>query len=199
MEKTAMMSAVEISFAKQFNGYDKEQVDYYIENLTEAYQTAYEEYNAVCEKYNSLLEKYKTLGEQQKQNKASVDIVSKMLVDAETLAQKIISDANAEAEKTMTETQIMSQKIKEDACTDKAAVKMQAQKLIDDANTEVAVAKEQAEMIISDARAKAAQISLYARQNLEQTDESITQAIRTLQNLLASKTPDDTYAEHYSE
>ena len=52
MENT--ITNMELSFEKQFNGYDKGQVDSYIANIAGAYQTAYDEYNALSEKYNDV-------------------------------------------------------------------------------------------------------------------------------------------------
>ena len=181
------MTAKDVSFAKQFNGYDRDEVDLYIKNLTQAYQMAYEEYNALCAKYNNLLAEYTTLDEQQEQSKSSVAIIAKTLVDTETLAHKIIADAQAEADKVKTETQAAAQKIREDAYVEKAAVKIQTQKLIDDTKTETDEAKKRARKIINDAQAEAAQLDIHAKRNLEQADESIALLVNNLQELLRPK------------
>jgi DivIVA domain-containing protein len=179
------IAASEITFKKQFNGYDKDEVDRYINNLAQAYQTAYEEYAAVCAKYNELLEAHARLGEQQEQNKSGAAVIARTLVDAETLAQKIIADAYAEADKIKAETHAEAQKLKEDAYIEKAAARIEAQKLIDDANAETSGAKGRADKVIADAQDEAAQISFRARSNLEQADASVRQIINKLQGLLS--------------
>ncbi|MCL2517674.1 MAG: DivIVA domain-containing protein [Oscillospiraceae bacterium] len=82
----------EISFAEQKNGYDKDQVDNYILKLTGAYQRTYEEYIATCEKYNTLMEDFKQL-EEEKQIGINSNVVSKVLMDSEKLAQDIVETA----------------------------------------------------------------------------------------------------------
>lgn len=88
----------EVFFAEQKDGYDKSQVDSYINKLAEAYQTAYQEYLAICEKYNSLMRDYKKL-ESEKQTVVSADIVMKTLINSEKLASEIIENARAEETK----------------------------------------------------------------------------------------------------
>jgi len=83
----------EILFANQKNGYDKEQVDSYINKLTEAYQKVYDEYLATSEKYSALLEDYKKL-EAEKQIDVNSNDISKVLMDSEKLAQEIVAIAN---------------------------------------------------------------------------------------------------------
>jgi cell division initiation protein len=181
------MNIRDVSFSKQFNGYDRDEVDRYIKNLSQTYQTAYEEYNAVCTKYNELFEKYKALGEQQDKNKPNADIITKTLVNAESLAQKIIAEAQSEADIIKAETQTAAQKIKDEAYVEKASAKIQAQKLIDDANTEASAAQEQAQKILSESQTEAARIEFRAKQNLEQANGSILQIIGKLQDLVAPK------------
>lgn len=87
---------VEIIFAEQENGYDKEQVDTYVERLSTAYQIAYDEYDAICEKYNTLIEEYEKL-QSRRQYETKSNVTVKTLMNAEVLAQNIIDDANREA------------------------------------------------------------------------------------------------------
>jgi len=109
------MTANNVFFNKRFNGYDKDEVDSYIKNLTRAYQTAYDEYNIVCNKYNELLDEYKTLGEQHDENVSTAAVIAKTMVEAEAFAQKIIADARIETDKIKIEAQNSVQKIKEEA------------------------------------------------------------------------------------
>ena len=88
-----------IFFAEQTNGYDKKQVDNYIQKLTEAYQKAYNEYFDTYNKYNVLIQNYKKL-ESEKQVESQMglksDIIEKILLDAEKLAKDIINNAHSE-------------------------------------------------------------------------------------------------------
>ena len=93
----------EIFFPEQKLGYDKDQVDSYIIKLTKAYQTLFDEYQTVSGKYNDLLGEYKKqesrVEEKAEKPGLNVDLIAKVLVDAEILAQKIIADAKEEAAK----------------------------------------------------------------------------------------------------
>ena len=82
----------EVFFAEQKNGYDKTQVDSYIQRLTEAYQKAYNEYLATCDKYNALIMEYKKL-ESEKQTGTNAGVIARILIDSEKLAQKILDNA----------------------------------------------------------------------------------------------------------
>lgn len=166
------MTTTDVFFSKHFNGYNKKEVDLYIEKLAQAYQTAYEEYTAVCAKYDRLLEDYNTLDEQREQSKLKAEILTKALVDTETLAQKIIADAYVEADRVKAEAQVAekaAQKIREEAYFEKTIAQVQARRLIDYAQDE------------------ADQIGLHARQNLEQSYISVQQIIGKLQELLIHK------------
>ena len=184
------MTNIDVSFAKQVIGYDRTEVDSYVEDLSRAYQTAYDEYNSVCAKYNDLLEEFDTLLRQQEQTKSNVAVIARTLVDTETLAQKIIADAQAQADKLTAETQAAVQIIRDETFTEKAAVKRQAQKLIDDAAVEVAGMQERAREVVRGAQAEADQINGHARQKLEQTNKSIAGVVERLKELLASEALD---------
>jgi len=174
----------DVTFAKQIGGYDRNEVDTYVKNLSQAYHTAYGEYNSVCAKYNDLLSEYTALCQQREKNISNVAVITKTLIETETLAQKIIEDAKREAEKTKSDALETARKIKEDAHIERASAKTQTQKLIDDANAEVAKARERAREIINDAQTDAALINVHARRNLEQTNVSITTLVKNLQELL---------------
>ena len=198
MADSSIMSASDISFAKQHNGYDREQVDRYIENLSNAYRTAYNEYTAVCAKYNSLLEEYKQLSERLAEQpaerpesgsgKSNIEIIAKTLIDTEALAQKIIADAQAEADKLREQAQEEAEKTKDGAYQERATARMQTYKIVEDANAEAAAAREQAEKVLGGARAEAAVITAQARQNIDQANESILQLIEKLQEIVTPKT-----------
>ena len=190
MLNTTTIPTTEVSFPKQFNGYDKDEVDRYIKSLSEAYQTAYEEYSAVCTKYNTLVENCKTLDGELEQNKSNIAVIAKTLVDAESLAHKIITDAHKEADKVMVEAQAAAQAIKDNAYAENSTVRKQAQKIIDDANAEAAGAKEQALNLVNDSQIEAAQIEICAKKNLRQANEKMTRMINELQGMLASHTAD---------
>jgi len=87
----------EISFKEQKNGYNKLQVDNYIQKIAEAYQTAYDEYTAISEKYDSLMQDYKRL-EAEKGGTAEneTEAAAKILIDADRLAKKTIAKARKE-------------------------------------------------------------------------------------------------------
>ena len=98
-----------IFFSEQKNGFDKEEVNKYIEKLAAAYQLAYDENQAVNAKYSELLEKYEKLELEGRtgangQPDVSANIIAKMLLNAELLAQKIIDDAREEAAKALEQT-----------------------------------------------------------------------------------------------
>jgi len=74
------MQTTEVTFQKRLNGYDREEVDRYIADLSEAYQSAYEEHAFVSAKYDSLLEEYKTLDTEREQaNEKITQVISEML------------------------------------------------------------------------------------------------------------------------
>ena len=87
-----------VFFSEQQNGYDKTQVDNYIQKVTEAYQAAYKEYLDTCEKYNNLMQEYKKL-ETEKRSGINADIIAKTLISSEKLAQEIVDNAHAEEAK----------------------------------------------------------------------------------------------------
>ncbi|MCL2083649.1 MAG: DivIVA domain-containing protein [Oscillospiraceae bacterium] len=140
-ENTANM---EITFEKQFNGYDRSQVDRYVAELSGAYQKAYGEYLSVCDKYNGLIERYREL-EARERGRPSADIISKTLVDTEILAGKIIEDARAEAAKIQAEARENAKRIAEDAYITVAAEKLKAEKIMAEAAAETVRAKKASE------------------------------------------------------
>ncbi|MCL2337077.1 MAG: DivIVA domain-containing protein [Firmicutes bacterium] len=88
----------EVIFATQSEGYNKTDVDNYISKLREAYQTAYHENQTISSKYEALMQDYQKL-EAEKQGGLNAEVITKVLLDAEILARKIIDEACVEADK----------------------------------------------------------------------------------------------------
>jgi len=189
------MTSSDVTFSTQIIGYDRAEVDSYVENLSQAYQTAYGEYNTVCAKYNDLLEEYDTIWRQQEQSKSNVAVIARTLVDTETLAHTIIADAQAQADKLTAEAQAAVQMIRDETFAEKAAAKRHAQKLIDDATAEMAGIQERAREVIRGAKIEADQISGRARQSLEQTNRSIAGVVEKLKGILPPEAPNPQQAQ----
>ena len=187
------MANTGIIFKKQFNGYDRAQVDAYVDSIAGAYQTAYCEYNAKCEAYDRLMANFQEL-EAREAERPSAEAVSNTLFKAEEFSEKIMADARAEAER-----------IKESAYIKKAAAKIQAQRLLDDAavesaktlaeaqavlnnaNAETGIAREKAQKMLDDVSAEVARIEVRANSNLEQANAKLAQTIGEIQKLLAPR------------
>jgi DivIVA domain-containing protein len=95
MAKPAAIPASEVFFSERFKGYDKKQVDRYIDNISNTYQAAYEEYNDLYSRYDELLVNYKTLYERQSAYQAAYDgyndlysRYNELLADYKTLDEK---------------------------------------------------------------------------------------------------------------
>jgi cell division septum initiation protein DivIVA len=96
-----------VRFAEQPMGYDKQQVDSYIANLTYEYQSLHNEYLAVVAKCNNLSETCARLsnerGADQSVSYGAVgspterEAIARALIDAEMLAKQIVDGANDEA------------------------------------------------------------------------------------------------------
>ena len=187
---TTKMVSTEISFEKQFNGYDRGQVDRYIASLAKAYQTAYDEYNAVNCKYKGLLEDYKNL-EAKEQSKPNADVIAKTLISSEELAKKIISNAEKEAATIIIGALADGKSIIDDANAETAKIQEASQKMIADANAEAAVAHEKAKKIIDNANLEAARLTAQSKKGREQSDEIITRMICEMQGILEPQPPDN--------
>ena len=195
------MAKTEVQFEKQFNGYDRGQVDRYIASLAKAYQTAYDEYKAVCDKYNELVVTHKDLKSKEAQQPAA-DIISKTIVDSEALAHKIIADANAEAARIRREAETEAKKLITEAYTEKAAAKAEAQKALDEAanetenaknsaqiiighaNLEASKAQEKAKKIVDYAHMEASQIASQAEKNKNEAFDILKSAVESIRNIL---------------
>jgi DivIVA domain-containing protein len=177
------MPKADVAFDKQFNGYDRDQVDEYIKNLTTAYQTAYDEYQTVCAKYNELLESFQEM-EARERARPDADVISKTLVTTEMFAQKILADAKAEAERIRLESQIEAE-----------AAKTAARKLTDDAAVTAAAAKQLAQKMIAEAQDEAVRIEVRAKGSVDLANDEIAQLINKMHGLMAPTTDTRTASE----
>jgi len=164
----------EVSFNKQENGYDITQVDAYIKSITEAYQSAYEQNNIICNKYNQLLENFKML-QMREQSRPSAEVISNTLLNAEMFSKKIITEAQAEADKlkkyaymVRAAAEKQAQKLIDDATVEAAQVKDAAKRVFDAANAEAAMLKENSRIILDEARAEAAAMKNRSGKNIDQ-------------------------------
>ena len=166
------MANTNIDFIKEKNGYDREQVDSYIEKLSDMYQKIYNEYIVISGKYKELLETNSDPGAQER-TESNSEIVAKTLLNAEMLAQKITEDAKAEAAVLVAE----AQRMKAEANTDTVqAAKEEAARIITNANATVAMAREEAQRIINEANAAANQTKEEARKTIEDANAGAIRA-----------------------
>lgn len=198
---TAMIENTEVIFERQFNGYDKSQVDRYIDSLAKAYQKVYDEHNAICGKYDSLLEEFNALRIKDEERPAA-DIIAKALVESEAIANKIILEASMEAEMIIETAKCDAKKIAEDAYTEKAAIKIETQKALDEAakktesanktaqiiveqaNIEATKAHENARKVVDYANIEASQITTQANKERKAAREILKSAIDHMQSIL---------------
>ncbi|MCL2152354.1 MAG: hypothetical protein FWH57_05260 [Oscillospiraceae bacterium] len=81
-------------------------------------------------------------------------------------------------------TEMLAQKIIEDARAEALIIKSEARQLVDGANAEVVQVKETAQKIINEAKADATMIDMRAKRNIEQTKKIMEQALGELDKLL---------------
>jgi len=158
------MTNAKIIFPEVFKGYDMEQVDRYITKLSAAYQEAYDENTAIRARYNNLLEAFKQLNAQEQEG-MDPEIV---LMYAEMLAQKIITDAQADA----------------------ALVRAEAQKVFAETTAAAAQAKSQAQKMLQDANAEAARIVLKARKSLLQANDLMEKTVNKILGMMTFNAPE---------
>ena len=189
LEELDATTAKRVTFAKQLNGYDRNEVDRYVESLSEAYRQAYDEYNSIYSKYNELLEKNDSLNREQEESKSDVVFIAKTLIDTEKLASEIITDAQVEADRIKDEAETKRQKLMEKAYRESMTAKTKAQNLLDEANAVFHETQERARAVIRNARFEAAKINSQARRNNEKVSESIGAVIKILQDLMSAEMP----------
>jgi len=99
-----------IKFSEQPMGYDKQQVDNYINKLTYEYNAMHNEYMNLVTKCNSLSETCMRLSDEKNRFAEMLDkqpsgsheneaAIARALIDAEILAKQIVDRANTEAAK----------------------------------------------------------------------------------------------------
>ena len=179
-------SGTGITFDKQINGYNREQVERYVTKLAGAYQSAYEENNSVNAKYDDLLEEYEKLMQEQS-DKPGQQVIAKVLIDAQTLAQKIIGDANEEAMRIRDEAQSEAKKAMEEAYVEKVAANIQARQLISDAETKAAAVKEAAGKVMNEVDVQARKTEARAKASIEQANAKIASMINEMQDMLTGQ------------
>jgi len=160
---------------------------------------AYDENTALREKYNNLLEDCKK-GNVQNMIRVNSDNIAKILMYADMMAQKIISDAQEE----MSQVKLEAQKILNELDAETVNAKAEAQKILDEANAEALQAKAAAQRIIdranadaakaqkvlSDANAEAVKIVVKAKKNIEQAHVTMEQTVNKITSMLTFNVPD---------
>lgn len=161
-----------IRFGRQFYGYSKVQVDGYIRGLAEEYRAAYGKYSAIRDEHEKAFEELKRL-EERERNRPNVEAISKALLQSEVLARHIIEDARVQAKKIIGDTNAEVNRIKEDA-----------RAMTENANAEVEAAEEKARRIIEEAGIERLKHENRAKKKIEAANETITRAIKEMQELL---------------
>jgi len=111
-------------FSEQPMGYDKQQVDSYINKLTYEYNAMHNEYMNLVTKCNSLSETClrlsddknrlsELLNQQPAQNRDNEAAIAKAIIDAEVLAKQIVDHANTESSKVEESMRIAREEIKQ--------------------------------------------------------------------------------------
>jgi len=113
-----------IKFTEAPMGYDKQQVDNYINKLTYEYNAMHNEYMSLVTKSNSLSETClrlsdekdrlnEMLNQQPSQNRDNEAAIAKAIIDAEILAKQIVDRANTESAKVDESMRIARDEIKQ--------------------------------------------------------------------------------------
>ena len=187
------MIGTNITFTREKNGYDREQVDSYIKKVSDAYQTTYYEYLDINSKYSKLVEEREKAGAEENQERPGMnsEIAAKTLINTEMLAQKIIADAQAEATAVIDE----SRKSIADAQAEAAALKEEARKIISEAEAEAEEIKETARRILNEANSRAEMKAGQLRKDMARARKIMEQASGEVEALLAFHEDEEDYAE----
>lgn len=177
-ENGSPMIATEITFAKQFSGYDREQVDRYVNRLSGAYQTAFTEYNELLAAYKELKQRNDLL-EDAASNRPDPDLVTKVLMDSEATAQKRIADAQLEAQVIINAANVIA----EDTRADAIATMEKAKQTLAEAGEMEERARLRSQKIVDDAITAATQVKAIAKGCLLQIDDIIAQTVSDLQQM----------------
>ena len=173
------MIGTNIVFTRERNGYDRGQVDSYIKKVSETYQTTYSEYLDINSKYEKLLEEHENL-ESREMPGMNSEIAAKTLISTELLANKIITEAQAEAAAIIEEAQksgdaarAEAESLSEEAQRRAAQARSEADSAREEAQRSVAEARMEAQKSVADAQAEADAIIAEARRI---RDDAITEA-----------------------
>ncbi|MCL1805679.1 MAG: DivIVA domain-containing protein [Clostridiales bacterium] len=169
-----------IQFAEEKNGYSKEQVDGYVDKLSNAYEAAYRENQEVREQYKNLKDECDRL-EVQEKTRLNAGVIAKTMLNLETMAQEIVAEAQQEVIEAKGEAKRLVDAAKAEAEMLKAA----AEKIMDEANAEKAGARATAQRIKDEAATEAARIVRGARKGAEEANEIMKQALARLRDLPA--------------
>ncbi|MDR0491928.1 MAG: DivIVA domain-containing protein [Oscillospiraceae bacterium] len=187
MAATMTKADARVSFGKQLYGYNREQVERYIANITDAYQIAYTEYNDLYAKYYSLADNRGSTGSSEKLSSNAV-ATEKSLVNLEMLAQRIMEDACSEVVALSVSAKSEARKIMDDASSAALRVRAIAQKMIDKSNIEEPASHENNAEPINETRLGAADAGSYIHQDCngpERVNELLRQSIIRIESILA--------------
>jgi cell division septum initiation protein DivIVA len=123
-------------------GYDKQQVDSYVNKLIYEYQSMHNEYTNLVSKYNNLSETCAQLTDEKNRavemlnqqpskaggslNERDAEAIAKAIVDAEILAKQIVENANQEAAKAQENVRKAREELKQvQLWKDKALIEVQ--------------------------------------------------------------------------
>ena len=120
--KEVNAKVVDVLFADQTDGYDKEQVDDYVGRLSDAYQTVYREYQSVCAKYNTLVQDYRILEKEKTLNNIDAGTLAKAVIDSGVLTTKIKETARTEADRIIDEAHAEADRLVKAAGADAARI-----------------------------------------------------------------------------
>ena len=210
------MIAKNISFTREKNGYDRGQVDSYIKKVSEAYQTTYLEYLDINDKYEKLAEERENSDLRELPGMNS-EIAAKTLISTELLANKIITDAQAqaaaiieeaqkdianaweatdsaseEAQRSVTDAQAEAQRSIAEAIAEADAIIAEAQSIRDGAIAEAAGINKEANKALEKARLEAETTAAQIRTDIERVHRILQEALGEVEALLA-------YDEHEEE
>ena len=98
------MNRITEHFTSQTRGYDKNEVNRYIQKITEEYNKLQEQYVELSNQHELLLS----------QTNANMEVIFKVLVDAELNAKQITADAKNEAARIIGSAHMELQKLQQD-------------------------------------------------------------------------------------
>jgi len=157
----------EVNFARQLNGYDRDQVDRYITRLADAYQIAYVEYSGMVTEFNDLQQRCQQLQEEE-QNRPNPEVITKILMDSEIMAQKRLADVEAEAGLLLERAHAQIEEMRH-------AIELERDAFLEFCAEEKAKATQQAQKTIEAAQQEATSLVAIAQQTLDEAQEEAKQ------------------------